>query len=62
VNWFRFYASQRHDLKVQRLPGELYKTWVNILSAACDLGGIDGTLPSVEELAYDLRMTESALE
>jgi len=39
MKWFRFYNEVLHDPKVQKLPGELFKTWVNILCIASKYGG-----------------------
>lgn len=39
MKWFRFYNEALHDPKVQKLPGELFKTWVNILCIASKYGG-----------------------
>lgn len=53
--WFRFYNSVVHDPKVQRLQGETFKAWVNMLCIASDN---EGMLPSVPDLAFSLRLTE----
>lgn len=56
MNWFRFYSEVVHDPKVQNLPEVLFKTWVNLLCLAC-LN--DGTLPTIADISYHLRITES---
>jgi hypothetical protein len=57
VKWYRFYNETRHDPKVQRLPAELFRTWVNLLCLASENGG---TIPGTpEDLAYELRMSVS---
>ena len=53
--WFRFYAESVNDPKVQRLPAHLFKTWVNLLCLASANGG---TLPSREDIAFQLRMSD----
>jgi len=50
--WFRFYDCALDDPKVQRLPGDVFKVWVNLL---CVASRNDGQLPSVEDLAFMLR-------
>lgn len=52
--WFRYYTSALHDPKVQRLTGDLFKGWVNILCIAAEH---DGALPAVEDVAFALRIT-----
>ena len=51
-NWFRMYESTLNDPTVQRLPGEKFKAWVNLLCIASTHGGI---LPPVVDLAFLLR-------
>lgn len=53
--WFRFYAESVNDPKVQRLPAHLFKTWVNLLCLASANGG---TLPSRDDIAFQLRMSD----
>jgi hypothetical protein len=53
--WFRFYAESIDDPKVQRLAPHLFKTWVNLLSLACQTGG---TLPSRSDIAFRLRLSD----
>lgn len=54
MTWFRFYTDALDDPKVQRLPAQLYKTWVNIL---CLAGQNDGKIPSIDDLAFRLRIS-----
>ena len=49
--WFRFYDDVVNDPKVQKLPGELFKDWVNIL---CLASHSDGQI-SVDDIAFLLR-------
>lgn len=52
--WFRFYDEALDDPKVQRLPGDLFKFWVNLL---CLAKKHDGILPPVADVAFALRLT-----
>ena len=54
--WFRFYEESLDDPKVQRLSGDTFKAWVNLLSLASKN---DGVLPSLEDIAFCLRIVES---
>jgi hypothetical protein len=54
LTWFRFYTEALDDPKVQRLPDHLFKTWVNLL---CVAAGNDGKIPSVEDIAFKLRIS-----
>jgi hypothetical protein len=57
MKWFRFYSEAVNDPKVQRLPGDLFKLWVNLLCLANE-NSERGTLPKdVEEIAWRLRMS-----
>lgn len=55
--WFRFYAEALDDPKVQRLDGETFKAWVNLL---CLAARNDGFLPEMEDIAFALRMDSIA--
>ena len=52
--WFRFYVRTLNNLKVQRLPGETFKGWVNLLCLAEER---DGALPSIEDIAFRTRVS-----
>jgi hypothetical protein len=54
LTWFRFYTEALDDPKVQRLPDHLFKTWVNLL---CVAAGNDGKIPSIEDVAFKLRIS-----
>jgi len=54
--WLRLYTSVLDDPKVQRLPAEQFKAWVNILCLAKEN---DGLLPDVGDIAFRLRMLEA---
>jgi hypothetical protein len=53
--WFRFYSQAVSDPKVQRLTGNLFKTWINLL---CLASNNDGALPCVQDIAFSLRITD----
>jgi hypothetical protein len=50
--WFRMYEGVLDDPKVQRLDGEAFKAWVNLLCLASRNGGV---LPGIEDVAFALR-------
>ena len=54
LSWFRFYVEVLDDPKVQTLPGDLFKAWVNVLCVARKHGGV---LPSLNDTAFGLRIT-----
>lgn len=51
--WFRMYDELLDDPKVQRLSGDDFKAWVNIL---CLASRADGSLPTVSDIAFALRL------
>lgn len=51
--WFRMYDEVLDDPKVQRLSGEDFKAWVNIL---CLASRNEGNLPPVDDIAFALRL------
>ena len=51
--WFRYYDEALDDPKVQRLSGDLFKVWVNLLSLASKN---DGKLPSADDISFRLRI------
>jgi len=57
--WWRAYADARHDPKLQRMPGLLFKRWFNLLCLCCSL---DGSLPDLRDIAYDLRCSLKSAE
>lgn len=52
--WFRFYAEVLDDPKIQKLPNELLKSWLNLL---CLTAKCDGVLPPCNDIAFALRIT-----
>lgn len=52
--WFRMYDDVLDDPKVQRLPPDLFKAWVNLL---CLASRNDGLLPDIEDIAFALRLS-----
>jgi len=55
--WFRFYSGALDDPKVQRLTGDLFKVWVNLLCLANE-SEERGTLPSNDDIAFRLRLDD----
>jgi hypothetical protein len=55
MSWFRLHTCTLNDPKVQRLPGETFKGWINLLCLAKEN---NGTLPDRATVAFALRMTE----
>lgn len=55
MRWFRFYDDALNDPKVQRLRGDDFKSWVNILCLASKHGG---SVPPLADTAFTLRMPE----
>lgn len=54
--WLRLYTETLNDPKVQRLSGDLFKSWINLLCIAKEHNKA-GQLPHVEDLAFMLRVT-----
>jgi hypothetical protein len=52
--WFRFYAEALDDPKVQKLDGDTFKAWVNLL---CLAAKNQGYLPPIEDIAFGLRLS-----
>lgn len=55
-HWFRYYDGALNDPKVQMLPGETFKAWVNLL---CLASANDGEIPNLDAAAFALRMSRS---
>lgn len=56
--WLRLYTDLRNKRKVMELPADVFRVWVLCLCAAKDL---DGSLPCIRDLAFDLRCDEATL-
>lgn len=52
--WFRVYDDLVDDPKVQRLPGDMVKSLLNLW---CLASQNDGILPAADDIAFKLRMT-----
>lgn len=60
MRWFRYWTEALHDDKVQRLPGPLFKHWVNLLCVARLHGG---HIENIYRAAFHLRVpTKRAVE
>jgi hypothetical protein len=56
--WFRFYDEALNDPKVQRLHGDTFKAWVNILCLSSKCGGAIVR----SDIAFHLRISEESAE
>jgi hypothetical protein len=54
--WFRYYGDALNDPKVQRLSGDLFKAWVNLL---CLASQSEGKINSLSDAAFALRLPEA---
>jgi 5-methylcytosine-specific restriction endonuclease McrA len=50
--WIRLYTDVPTNIKVQRLPGDLFKFWINCLCLSSE----DGGLPTLESIAFSCRL------
>lgn len=62
VKWFRFYHDALDDPKVQRLPGDLFKFWVNILCLASQSDDRGLIKQDAFEIAFALRVSDDDAE
>lgn len=53
--WFRLYTDIPNNPKVQLLPAETFRAWINIL---CIFKDGESKLPSLKSLAFKLRVTQ----
>jgi hypothetical protein len=51
--WFRMYAEVLNDPKAQRLSGDEFKAWINVL---CLASQHDGAIPTDEDISFALRL------
>jgi hypothetical protein len=58
MEWFRFYHDALNDPKVQRLDGESFKAWVNLLCVSSQQPE-RGRLPNILDISFALRMSEN---
>lgn len=57
--WFRIHNSIVDNPKIQRLPDNLVRPWLNLVAIANANGG---TLPSLVDVAFRMRMSETKCE
>lgn len=57
--WIRLYTDVPDDAKVQKLPPQAFKAWINCL---CLAGNNDGILPPVSDLGWRLKLSQPAAE
>jgi hypothetical protein len=55
MQWFRTYTRILNDPVIQRLPGEVFKTWINLRCMAGDATP-RGFLPTLPDIAFILRI------
>jgi hypothetical protein len=48
MRWFKFHADLINDPTLQRLPGDKFKTWINLL---CITSKHDGAVSSVTSMS-----------
>lgn len=58
MNWLRLYTNALDHPKIQKLPPELFKLWVNLL---CLARLHDGHIPSVADVAFRVRQPEEVV-
>lgn len=56
MKWFRIHANLVESPKHQRISAELFRHWINATCLACVA---NGELPSLSEVAWRFRVTES---
>jgi len=57
--WFRFYHEVLDDPKVQKLPGDVFKFWVNCL---CLAKRNNGKIPDLESVSFAFRQPKNEVE
>lgn len=60
MKWFRFYADALNDPKIQKLSGDTFKQWINLLCLASQQDQC-GRLPSVDDIGFSLRLSGDAV-
>ena len=58
MKWLRLYDDVLDDPKVQQLSPALFKHWINLLCLA-NMGKPRGTLPSLFDIAFRLRLSDA---
>lgn len=62
MRWFRFYHDAIDDPKVQRLPAEIFKFWVNMLCLASRSQERGVITQDVTEIAFAMRLPDECAE
>lgn len=57
MTWFPLYDEALHDPKIQKLEPSLFKHWFNLICLA-NQGDPRGILPSIEHIAFALRISD----
>lgn len=61
LRWFKMYSEVLNDRKIQSLPGDLLRAWLNLLCIANE-NPRRGYLPATEDLAFALRVSDEEAE
>lgn len=61
MKWFRIYHDLVDDPKVQRLPGETFKFWINLLCLASRSDERGSVNMKAEDIAFALRMDDDVV-
>lgn len=61
MRWFKMYSEVLNDRKIQSLPGELLRAWLNVLCIANE-NPRRGYLPPLEDVAFALRVPDDEAE
>lgn len=59
MQWFRLYDEVLNDPKIQNLPENIFKFWVNLLCLANKHGGV---LPDIDAISFALRVSKKKAE
>lgn len=55
-SWWRAYNDALNNPKLQKLSGDMFKAWFNLM---CLASGHDGALPPIGDIAFALRCTDT---
>lgn len=61
MRWFRMYSDLLQKKKIQRLPSQVFKDWVNVLCIANE-SKPRGSLPPLDDVAFKLHVKDDQAE
>jgi hypothetical protein len=61
MQWFRFYSETLNDKKVQTLPLDVFKIWVNTLCYASSIDSKSGDIGTIDDVSFALRETKESV-